>query len=651
MLNIIMFANEAASTLAADFLIGDTVLQLASGTGASFPSPDNTIGEFFSLTLVDALTGTRKEIVYCTSRSSDLCTVMRAQEGTSEQDWLIGDVAANLVTKGAFDVLNQQISNLDILTTTQLGCVGDNSTDNYSVLNTRLNALPEGTTVYVDGYVRFNTALVITNRINLICRSYTDALVPDVGVSDDGLTFQGDASGLNCIDLKLNVYGNASACKSAVVLNRVDRSPNIDLNIYCGASDYGLELIGCLINKVNLNSSVNFTPPTSFASPDFQNDHFYINKNLVHGVATNANVIWHNLEGGRNGFLCESQGGEGDNQIYGTTEGLTGRANNFNACENLHIHDQHLESNTDDDLIFNCSGARIQNVFNTGKMIINESYGTVIDSYYGKLSVDGLSVATRIGNIKVTSSAQLTDADRGYRRTTETFGVIRSTLNIDTFYGATGSYTLENLNANVFMDIWTDGTTPDGCTLVGSGAVTRNTSTTYDDARGVSALINVTNTTLTNGFYMTPTYYPAATQDDSVSAMIPLFVPAGQSDLIVWGLSDGQFLDFGRVTSRDTWVPVRGGVTVVDGQAIQFIIRPWNFTTNLPATGSFYVGGFCPVRGLRSPAHLCDSGRRGEYIVSSVANAPAYLGQRAVVGTTCYMAVGTATNADWKALN
>lgn len=649
--NFILFSNNEASTLAAPFLIGDTTLRLASGTGAAFPFPDNSIGQFFSLTLIDALSETRNEIVYCTIRSTDFCTVARAREGTVEQNWAIGDIAENLVTMGAFETINRQLRDIDIVTTTQFGCIGDNSTNNYSVLNSVLNSLPQGSSVYVDGYVRFNSPLVITNRINIFCRSYTDALVPDVHIGSDGLTFQGDAGGLNCIDLKLNIYGNANACKNALVLNRVDRSPNIDLNIYCGAYEYALSLVGCLINEIKINSSGDFTPPISFDSPDFQTDHCNITKNTTYNVATNANKIWYNFEGGRNGFICEAQGGEGDNEFFGTEEGLTGRANNFNGCENLHIHDAHLEANALDDLIYNCSNARIESIYNTGKIIINQSYGTVVDNYYGKLSVDGVSAYTRLGNIKVSDSAQLTDSDRGYRRTTETFGTIRSTLSIDAFYGASGSFTLENLSANVFMDIWTNGTTPDGCSLVGSGTVTRNTGTVYQDARGVSASVNVTNTAVDNGFYLTPTYYPTATQDDSVSAMIPLLALTGQPDLIVFCLSNGSLIDFGRVTAKDAWVPVRGGATVVSGQAIKFLVRPWNFSTNLPVAGSFFVGGFCVVRGVRSPAHLCDSGRRGEYIVSSVANAPAYVGQRAVVGTTCYMATGIASSSDWKALN
>lgn len=114
-----LFANNASTTLAADFAIGATELHLASGTGALFPNPVTVEGEYFAMTLVDALTGTRNEIVYCTARTGDICTVVRGEEGTSDQAWITGDVAANLWTAGSAQAVQQTVQDLrdDLLNT------------------------------------------------------------------------------------------------------------------------------------------------------------------------------------------------------------------------------------------------------------------------------------------------------------------------------------------------------------------------------------------------------------------------------------------------------------------------------------------------------------------------------------------------------
>src|SRR4051812_11056753 len=95
----LLFANNAATTVAVNLGIGVTSLVLASGTGALFPNP--TGGDYFEITLTDAATGIRTEICNCTARSADTLTIARAQQGTSDQAWLVGDLAANLFTAGA----------------------------------------------------------------------------------------------------------------------------------------------------------------------------------------------------------------------------------------------------------------------------------------------------------------------------------------------------------------------------------------------------------------------------------------------------------------------------------------------------------------------------------------------------------------------
>jgi hypothetical protein len=93
---ILLSSNNATTTLAAGIGTGATSITLSSGTGALFPAPG--ANEYFPLTLNDAATGLVYEITWCTARTGDVCTVLRAQEGTSAHSWLIGDFAYNANT-------------------------------------------------------------------------------------------------------------------------------------------------------------------------------------------------------------------------------------------------------------------------------------------------------------------------------------------------------------------------------------------------------------------------------------------------------------------------------------------------------------------------------------------------------------------------
>lgn len=93
---ILLSANNAQTTLANGISASTLTIILATGTGAKFPSP--TAGQFFTLTLNDALTQNIFEICYCTARTGDNLTVSRGQEGTTAQSWLIGDSAYNTLT-------------------------------------------------------------------------------------------------------------------------------------------------------------------------------------------------------------------------------------------------------------------------------------------------------------------------------------------------------------------------------------------------------------------------------------------------------------------------------------------------------------------------------------------------------------------------
>lgn len=102
-----LFANNAQSTLASSVSSSATTLPLATGTGASFPSPSG--GDFFRMTLTQPGIESSWEIVRVTARSGDSVTVVRAQEGTSAASWAAGSKAELRLTAGA----QWSLSNID----------------------------------------------------------------------------------------------------------------------------------------------------------------------------------------------------------------------------------------------------------------------------------------------------------------------------------------------------------------------------------------------------------------------------------------------------------------------------------------------------------------------------------------------------------
>lgn len=106
-LPIILAANNAGTRLAAAITNSQTTLTVTPGTGALFPSP--AAGQYFVITQVDATTGLLREIMHCTSRTSDTLTVTRGQEGTTASAYNIYDPLANLWTAGQFNAFVQNI--------------------------------------------------------------------------------------------------------------------------------------------------------------------------------------------------------------------------------------------------------------------------------------------------------------------------------------------------------------------------------------------------------------------------------------------------------------------------------------------------------------------------------------------------------------
>lgn len=100
-----LFANNATTTLAAPISSSATSLTLASGAGSKFPAL--SAGQAFSITMKDSATGEQTEIMYCTARAGDVCTVVRGEEGTTAQAWTTGDFVSNTLTAGIAEMFLQ----------------------------------------------------------------------------------------------------------------------------------------------------------------------------------------------------------------------------------------------------------------------------------------------------------------------------------------------------------------------------------------------------------------------------------------------------------------------------------------------------------------------------------------------------------------
>ncbi len=83
----IKLSNNAFATLAASINSSATSITLTTGQGARFPTL--SAGDYFYATLID--TSNNLEIVKCTARSTDVLTVVRAQESTTARAYNTGD--------------------------------------------------------------------------------------------------------------------------------------------------------------------------------------------------------------------------------------------------------------------------------------------------------------------------------------------------------------------------------------------------------------------------------------------------------------------------------------------------------------------------------------------------------------------------------
>lgn len=104
MSNIILFKDNASTTLAAGIASTDTTITVATGTGALFPAP--AAGQIEFATLED--TGGVIEVVTITSRTTDTFVVTRGTDGTTPAAFASGTRFEMRVTAGMLQAFLQK---------------------------------------------------------------------------------------------------------------------------------------------------------------------------------------------------------------------------------------------------------------------------------------------------------------------------------------------------------------------------------------------------------------------------------------------------------------------------------------------------------------------------------------------------------------
>ena len=99
---MILYSNNAKTTLASGISDSTTTITVATGTGSLFPVI-SSVDDYFNVTLTDS--SNHIEIITVTARTSDTFTVMRGMENTTARAWLASDSLELRITKGLLDQL------------------------------------------------------------------------------------------------------------------------------------------------------------------------------------------------------------------------------------------------------------------------------------------------------------------------------------------------------------------------------------------------------------------------------------------------------------------------------------------------------------------------------------------------------------------
>jgi hypothetical protein len=162
----VLYANNAASRLAASITSVATSFSVTAGHGAKFPAISG--GDYFYATLMDS--AGNLEVVKVTARATDTFTVARAQEGTTARAYSVNDIVDLRITKLMLD---------DFKTDTRAGNAATATT-----LQTGRTIALTGDVAYTSG--SFNGAANVTGTATLANSGVTAGTYTKVTVDAKG---------------------------------------------------------------------------------------------------------------------------------------------------------------------------------------------------------------------------------------------------------------------------------------------------------------------------------------------------------------------------------------------------------------------------------------------------------------------------------
>jgi len=180
-MTIQLYANNAKTTLASAITSTQTSITVAPGTGALFPTPVSGTS-VFTLTLVSAASSSTYEICLCTARSGDTLTVVRGQEGTTAQSFLLNDIVGQYDTAGVMAnlVQAQQLQNQYYVFAVATGTANALTATIPSVMT----SIPDGMSIVV----KSTAANTGATTLNLVLGSTSTGATPIVAGNNSALT-------------------------------------------------------------------------------------------------------------------------------------------------------------------------------------------------------------------------------------------------------------------------------------------------------------------------------------------------------------------------------------------------------------------------------------------------------------------------------
>jgi len=167
-MSIFLFADNATSALASAIGTSDTTCTVTATTGSEFPAPG--AGQQAAITFEDVSGDI--EVVYCTGRTGDTMTIVRAQEGTTALAFASGTIVENRVTKGTLQAFLQKNGGDTMTGTTTMSgilALGSGGSIQGGEFTGYLRSGPGVTAgqVYVSGGVPYSGTAVLLTSSNI----------------------------------------------------------------------------------------------------------------------------------------------------------------------------------------------------------------------------------------------------------------------------------------------------------------------------------------------------------------------------------------------------------------------------------------------------------------------------------------------------